>query len=405
MPEIKIVIGANYGDEGKGLASRYFTLQALSQGKKCLNVLFNGGCQRGHTVDLTDGKRYVVHHVGAGFLDGADTYFDKDFIINPIMLRQEMRAYRDDNDAIGSYWLYADKNCRVSTPYDALINQIVEAHRGDQKHGSCGLGIWETACRYTGSSFNLPLSAYLWYDRNVLATYCQRIADIYVPARLATYGITEIPKQFADLIHDKKLITAYLDDVFWMRSRVQCVEHSPITHYDSVVFEGAQGLALDENNKAAYPYVTASSTTPKVPLCRLRGLNPYGHKFSDVEVCYVTRSYFTRHGEGPLPTQCDKANINQHIVDLTNAPNQFQGSIRYGVFDYNEFSRRICKSIFSTQGIVPHRNSIMVTHLNYTGDQFGDCSLDKLRSHTGLNRVYTSSSRYAEEVQCYKERV
>lgn len=54
MKEVKVVIGANYGDEGKGLMTNYFARQADKKHKKCLNILFNGGAQRGHTVENGD---------------------------------------------------------------------------------------------------------------------------------------------------------------------------------------------------------------------------------------------------------------------------------------------------------------------------------------------------------------
>ena len=88
--KVKVVIGSNYGDEGKGLATHYFS----SQGGKTLNVLFNGGCQRGHTVEykeddglttVFDPKRYIFHHFGSGICDKADTYFDQDFMVNPAL--------------------------------------------------------------------------------------------------------------------------------------------------------------------------------------------------------------------------------------------------------------------------------------------------------------------------------
>nr|WP_279048354.1 adenylosuccinate synthetase [Bifidobacterium catenulatum] len=66
MTDVKIVVGANFGDEGKGLMADYFCHQAVSQGKKCLNVLTNGGAQRGHTVVYTDRKRHVFKHFSSG---------------------------------------------------------------------------------------------------------------------------------------------------------------------------------------------------------------------------------------------------------------------------------------------------------------------------------------------------
>lgn len=74
---IKIIVGSSYGDEGKGLATNYFS------DNNTLNVLYNGGPHRGHTVELLDGTRHVFHHFGSGTFKGADTYFDEDFLINP----------------------------------------------------------------------------------------------------------------------------------------------------------------------------------------------------------------------------------------------------------------------------------------------------------------------------------
>ena len=70
MQKIKIVSGASYGDEGKGLASDFFASESSG---KTVNVLTNGGPQRGHTVELEDGRRHVFKHFGAGTFRGAET--------------------------------------------------------------------------------------------------------------------------------------------------------------------------------------------------------------------------------------------------------------------------------------------------------------------------------------------
>ena len=86
--KVKIVIGSNYGDECKGLATHYFS-QCRDSGTRCLNVLFNGGSQRGHTVELKNEYRHIFHHFGSGTLSNADTYFDQNFILNPIVFVTE----------------------------------------------------------------------------------------------------------------------------------------------------------------------------------------------------------------------------------------------------------------------------------------------------------------------------
>ena len=82
MKNVRIVIGANFGDEGKGLMTDYFCSQAPPT-EGVLNVRFNGGAQAGHTVVAPDGRRHIFGHLGAGsFLPNVATYLTSDFIIN-----------------------------------------------------------------------------------------------------------------------------------------------------------------------------------------------------------------------------------------------------------------------------------------------------------------------------------
>ena len=89
MAEVKVIIGANFGDEGKGLMSDYFAAEAAAQGVKALVICSNGGAQRGHTVVTPRGERHVFHHFGSGTLAGADTWLPRYYILNPIMFMDE----------------------------------------------------------------------------------------------------------------------------------------------------------------------------------------------------------------------------------------------------------------------------------------------------------------------------
>lgn len=91
--EIKVVIGASYGDEGKGFMTDYFCKKA---DKPCITVLHNGGSQRGHTVISPDGRRHVFHHFGSGTFNGSDTYFADSFIVNPMVFAQEYKELNPD---------------------------------------------------------------------------------------------------------------------------------------------------------------------------------------------------------------------------------------------------------------------------------------------------------------------
>ena len=80
---VKIVIGANYGDEGKGLMSRYFTKKFVNNGKHPITVFHNGTAQRGHTADYEDGSRHIFHNFGAGAKDGGATFYAASFLVHP----------------------------------------------------------------------------------------------------------------------------------------------------------------------------------------------------------------------------------------------------------------------------------------------------------------------------------
>ena len=123
MKTVKIVIGSNYGDCGKGLMTDYFAREAKEQNRSCLVVCHNGGSQKGHTVVSPNGIRHVFHHFGSGNFEGADTYLSSEYIVNPIIFNKE---YAELKRKSAITRCYVDVNCRLNTPFDMLINQIVE---------------------------------------------------------------------------------------------------------------------------------------------------------------------------------------------------------------------------------------------------------------------------------------
>lgn len=390
--KVKVVIGSNYGDECKGLATHFFSLEAKNQNKKCLNILYNGGCQRGHTVELKNGLRHVFHHFGSGTYDDAHTYFDKDFIVNPIMFMNEYET------------LYSDKvlpicfispECRVSTPYDMIINQTIERARDKNRHGSCGLGIFETQQRYKQGNYNMNYKDMVSLTDNELYSYLKQISKLYVKDRFEYYGIQYIPEDIKKIINSDIMITNYINDFRSVVSKATCISDFSylFKNYDVIIFEGAQGLELDEGNDRAMPYLTASNTTSLVPVKRCQREN------AEIEICYITRSYFTKHGAGEFPTECSKECINPTIEDNTNVYNEFQQSIRYGLFSKKDFLYRINKDKANSLHINQLlKTSIFISHLNYTkGEICGDCTLNSLIKQFDKN--YLSYSKYAEEVQ------
>lgn len=351
MTNIKVVIGSNFGDEGKGQMTDYFCNQATSNKENCLVVMSNGGSQRSHTVTTPDGLRHAFSHFGSGTFVGADTYYPKQFIVNPMNFRKEY----EELESLGyKPLIHMHPDCILTTPFDMIINQIVEESRGDNRHGSCGMGIWETIVRdgmRVGGLRDLVF--------NKAIDYLYDIRDNYLPNRLKNLGVKNINKEWENIIKSEGLILNYLSDVYFMTAQVgDFTKDTILKSYDNIVFENGQGLLLDQNIQGYGEHTTPSNTGLKNPLEIINSV--FKEDEYNLEVCYVTRSYMTRHGAGRFDTECKKEDINPDMVDLTNVPNPHQGSLRYGKLDLNELVDRIKNDSRNIKTYI----SLAVTHMN-----------------------------------------
>lgn len=383
--KVKIVIGANFGDEGKGLMTDYFCREASARGEKCLVICHNGGCQRGHTVVREDGVRHVFHHFGSGSFAGADTYLSEDFIANPMVFRREWEELEQAGCRPG-VWMHP--KCRITTPFDMVLNQLVEEKRSHLRHGSCGMGIFETICRYEamgemGVGFGL---------RELQKEGMQgllRIRDEYFLWRLETLGIV-MDEEWKAIVFQEGLLVHYLEDLLWMRERVGFAEVSLFDGYDVLVFEGGQGLLLDQGNQEYFPHLTPSNTGLKNPARLLKEWSARalsGGAYA-AEVCYVTRPYLTRHGAGRLDLECNKEEINAEMTDLTNVPNPYQGTLRYGKMDVARLKERI---FCDFGGLKDWKCSLAITHRNETEALFAAENLGDEREFFSLfDGIYVS---------------
>ena len=391
MTDIKVVVGANFGDEGKGLMTDYFCHQATSKNKSCIVVMSNGGAQRGHTVNLLDGKKHVFKHFGSGTLVGAHTYCPSEFILNPM---EFVRELKDLQQLFVSPVVYVEALCRWTTPYDMIINQIVEAARGDKKHGSCGMGIWETVYRW-----KVQPDLYTIYEFNQLpfdskVEHLKRIRDNWLPKRLKEHGVSDVPSEWKEIVASDFLIHNFIEDVRIFCTNTRRVVYPVLKKYDSVVFESGQGLLLDEN-MTFYGDNTTPSNTGIFNACKRINTQ---FDTANVEFCYVTRTYMTRHGAGRFLTECDKASINSSMFDETNITNLFQDNLRYGELNIDNLKLRVENNLLNASGLrFNHTASIAVTHTNE--HQF-DYSQLKTKIIDG---VYTSDSRTRDSVQVFTE--
>jgi adenylosuccinate synthase len=308
MRRASVVIGAGYGDEGKGLVT------STLANKHDLVVRFSGGSQAAHRVEYNDLK-HTFHHFSSGTLQKVPTYLSKYFILNPIFFREELQELHsmDVNPQVFAHW-----KCPITTPFDMLINQHLEMRRGEDRHGSCGAGINETITRNNEHELTLD-KAYLGLES--IKERLMYLFDVYYAKRA---DILELDiKYFKDKELLNSLLENFIRDFVFMANRITLVDDDILEEYDDVLFEGSQGLLLDEEY-GTFPHVTRGRTG----VHNVKKI--IGNKDIPVSAFYVTRHYMTRHGAGPLEyTFLPHGNVR----DLTNEDNVWQGAIRYGFLD------------------------------------------------------------------------
>ncbi|MDF2880135.1 MAG: adenylosuccinate synthase [Clostridiaceae bacterium] len=328
MKNIKVVIGSNFGDEGKGLMTDY-----LSAGiENAIVVRFNGGAQAGHTIETPDGKRHVFGHFGAGSFTGKPTYLSEYFVVNPMTFEKEINSL---NSLGVNPIVYVDKNCIVTTPFDMIINQAVEAFRGNLKHGSCGLGFNETITRsLEDEKFKITVNDL--FNEQLLREKLAIIKEQYNMNRFYNLGVSSVPERYCSLLNNEGIIENYIYDINNMLDKIKVRDIGILQEFDNIIFEGAQGLMLDQGHEY-FPYVTRSNTGIKnvVEL-----INRIGFEKEDIEIIYVTRAYLTRHGVGTFPTET-RNKPYEKIIDLTNVPNPYQGTLRFGILDIDLLGKTI----------------------------------------------------------------
>lgn len=322
MKRASIVIGANYGDEGKGLVTDY--LAAKHEGGSVpLVVRHNGGAQAGHTVQLADGRRHVFSHFGSGLAAGAETFLSEFFVCNPTIFRREWDELEAQGFAPGE--VHLDWSSPMTTIYDMILNQIVEEARGSERHGSVGVGFNETIERCKLMTFGTD--AFRLNCPSLLREMADSIRRSWMPLRLAALGFPNLYSEYKSLIMAPELLDQWMDDALFMQQRVNLCAADILRQDRPLIFEGAQGLLLDQDRTEFFPHLTRSNTGIRnaLDLCKTALVN-------EVTVHYVTRAYLTRHGAGPMPNESDGTPYPA-IIDPTNKPNAFQGSLRFGLLD------------------------------------------------------------------------
>jgi adenylosuccinate synthase len=303
--KISIVLGAGFGDEGKGRTVSYL----VSQSKKPLVIRFSGGHQAGHTV-FVNNKQHIFSHFGSGTLQNAPTYWSKFCTTYPIGLVNEWTALKDQG--INSS-IFIDPLSPVTTPFDVYANRYVNANN---QHGTCGAGFGTTIERQEN---HYKLQFIDLFYHSVLEAKLKNIEDYYKAKGWVFSNEPDFKNRMKCFFDSVDIINHY---------DIGNIQDFQFNDFDHVIFEGSQGLLLDKDI-GFFPNVTRSNTTSENALALIDEL--FNTVEKDITTFFVTRCYQTRHGNGYMSDErfLDLKNIENE----TNILNSYQGKFRTGYLD------------------------------------------------------------------------
>ena len=354
--DVKVVIGSNYGDECKGLVAG--VLGEMNPGR-ILTINYNGCQQRAHTY-----KDHIFHCTGVNDANGGDTFYHRQFVVDPIAL-----------------WLTGerviiDPRCRIILPCDVMKNRNLEKSRGDKRHGSCGMGLFACVTR----SKQKPLFAgELWLNPYTLYQKIKKLNKFY-------------PYNEDDGLYT---LGHFMQAAEYVVRNCECRYFEDIAYndnYDHLIFEGGQGLLLDQQNLGDFPHLTPSSVGAY-------NIHEDIEKLGlPTELYYVSRTYMTRHGAGPMEAECAKEDINPDIVDNTNQANPWQGALRFGRIYLPSLYKRVQAD--AARYNIDKKVNLVFTHMNYT-----DGKLDTTEGRIDIEKPDFATHLYTSSRKDYMEKI
>lgn len=277
---VDVILGLQWGDEGKGKIVDYFAKDYD------LVARFQGGPNAGHTLYVND-KKVVLHQIPSGvFHAGISNLIGNGVVLDPITLKKEC-------DIVASFGIDLQKNLFISErthlilPTHRALDKAAELSKGQQKIGSTLKGIGPTYMDKTGRN-GLRVGDLL--DKNFTTSYIklrlkhQRLLDNFNFQE----DITAWEEEFFEALEFLKKLNIVNGEYFI---------NQQIAAGKRVLAEGAQGSMLDIDF-GTFPYVTSSSTI-SAGVCSGLGIAPHRIR----EVIGVTKAYCTRVGGGPFPTE------------------------------------------------------------------------------------------------------
>lgn len=282
MAKNVVVIGTQWGDEGKGKIVDLLTDRAKAV------VRFQGGHNAGHTL-VIDGKKSVLHLIPSGVLrQDVLCLIGNGVVLSPTALLEELK-HLEDSGIPARDRLRISAACPLILPYHIALDNAREVARGKKALGTTGRGIgpcYEDKIARRGIRLGELLNADLFAKRlkEVMEYHNFSLRNYFKQPIVAYQGVLDEALAQAEQLKD-------------MVADIPAILHQMGEDGDKVMFEGAQGSLLDIDH-GTYPYVTSSTTTAGGAAAG-SGVGP-----ADLDyILGIVKAYTTRVGAGPFPTE------------------------------------------------------------------------------------------------------
>ena len=279
--KVDVVLGAFFGDEGKGKVIDYLSVGAD------VSVRCAGGNNAGHTI-VIDGKKFAMHLIPSGIFSGATAVIGNGVVINPQVLIEEIEMLKDAGFSVDN--LVISDKAHVILPYHITYDELEEEMRKN-KIGTTKRGIGPTYSDKMART-GIRVEDFISKDfSQLLKNNIEQKNKIFALYKKPQIDFEEVNKQYKKYA---KILAPYVKDTVNLL-------HERLDEGKKVVCEGAQATLLDIDF-GTYPFVTSSNTTIG-GILNGTGLNP-----SNIgQVIGVIKAYSSRVGEGPYITELNDA--------------------------------------------------------------------------------------------------
>lgn len=281
MPAV-VIIGAQWGDEGKGKATDLFG------GKAKWTVRYQGGNNAGHTVVLPNGESYALHLIPSGILTpGVKNIIANGVVVDPRVLITELAGLEERG--VDTSGLYISADAHLLMPYHVAIDKVTERFLGKRKIGTTGRGIGPC---YQDKIARIGIRVADVLDREVLTQKVTHALDLknQILQKIYNHKALDVNKIVEETLELAEQFTHRI-------TNTRLALHEALAAGDLIVLEGSQATLLDVDH-GTYPFVTSSNPTsggasvgsgiPPTKIDRVIG---------------IVKSYTTRVGAGPFPTE------------------------------------------------------------------------------------------------------